>query len=412
MTILSRAKQFTQRRPAALTLIRQRDFRNFWIGNASADLAFDMRIVVMGWLVLELTNSQFWVGLIAGLAGVPILILSLVAGAVTDRSDKKRLLIVTRIIPSAVTFLLAYLVTSELIEPWHLVLFALAGGSTMAFAAPAKRAFVADIVERRHLFAANSLSATASNAGEIFGSAIAGYLIATRGVDAGFYVVGGLYLIGVIFIARVRRRPQTRTVNETSIREDIVAGLKYTRQTQPILGILLITAVAVFATAIFPLMPVYARDVLNVGASGFGIMSAALGAGFLVGSFLTVFAGNIPRKGLLLVATGAVWDVSMALFGFSRIFPVSVALIFIQGVGGAFFFTVSITMLQSYSSDEMRGRVMSLHGLANSTVPLGMIVGGAVAETISNEFALSLGILIATPVGIVIYLTSPAFRRA
>lgn len=297
-----------------------------------------MRIMVMGWLVLELTNSQLWVGLIAGLAGVPILLLSLIAGAVTDRSDKRRLLIITRIIPAAFTFLLAYMVTAGLIEPWHLILFALASGSIMAFAGPAKRTFVADLVERRHLFAANSLTATASNAGEIFGSAIAGYLIATRGVDAGFYVVGGLYIASVIFIARVRSRPQTRPVSEASLREDIVAGLRYARQTQPILGILLITAMAVFATAIFPLMPVYARDVLDVGASGFGIMSAALGAGFLVGSFLTVFAGNLPRKGLVLVTTGAMWDVSMAIFGFSRIFPLSVALIFIMGIRWCIFF--------------------------------------------------------------------------
>ena len=168
----------------------------------------------------------------------------------------------------------------------------------------------------------------------------------------------------------------------------------------------------VFAVAVIPLMPVYARDVLDVGASGFGILAASMGAGFVVGSLLTSLVGNIPRKGLALIVVAPMWDVPMAVFAFSTVFPLSAALLFIMGVGGAIWINLLVTLLQTLSADHMRGRVMGLHSIANQFAPLGIMMAGALAVAVNKEFALLMGAALGTPVGVAIYLGSPALRRA
>ena len=398
----------------SIAVLRLRDFRYLWAGNAASDLAFDIRLVVIGWLVLELTNSQFWVGLIAGIAGIPVLFLSLIGGALTDRGDRRLILAIGRVALSAVAFLTAYLVTADLVKLWHLVLLTLAGGSILAMINPARRAFVADVVERHQLFPANSIAGVARNVGEIYGPAIAGYLIASRGVDAPIYLIGGFYLISAVLLLRVNRNtsPGKTTERESAFVREILAGLRHARRNEPILGILITWSTIIFSTAVWPLIPVYARDVLEVGPTGLGLLSASIGAGFLVGSLLAVLAGNAPHKGKLTVISAAMWNVPMAIFGFSRLFPLSVCLVFVMGIGGSVFSILTVTLLQMYSDDDMRGRIMSIHSFANATLPLGMILGGVLAQAVSNEFALILGAVVATPLSVIVYLRTPALRRA
>jgi predicted MFS family arabinose efflux permease len=197
-----------------------------------------------------------------------------------------------------------------------------------------------------------------------------------------------------------------------SILEDIWAGLAYALRTPPIPALLLIVIAEMPGGVIITLIPVYARDVLEVGPIGFGVLSASLGAGFLAGSMVATAVGDFPRKGLVLLVTAAMWDVSMATFAFSRVYPLSAALLFIMGVGGAIHVNLLITMLQTRASDEMRGRVMSIYSLALASLPLGFILGGALAALVSNEFALVVSGLLSTPLIIVVYLRSPHLRQA
>ena len=397
----------------SIAVLRLKDFRYLWAGNATSDLAFDLRLVVIGWLVLEMTNSQFWVGLIAGIAGIPVLLLSLIGGAVTDRGDRRLILVFGRVALSVVAFLTAYLVTAGLVKLWHLVFLTLAGGSILAMINPARRAFVADVVARHQLFFANAIAGVARNVGEIYGPAIAGYLIAARGVDTPMYLIGGFYLISAVLLLRVNETSYGKTTaRESALIREILEGLGHARRKEPILGILIIWSTIIFSTAVWPLMPVYARDVLDVGPTGLGLLSASIGAGFLVGSLLAVLAGNAPHKGKLTVISAAMWNVPMAIFGFSRLFPLSVCLIFVMGVGGSIFSILTVALLQMYSDDDMRGRILSIHSFANATLPLGMILGGVLAQAVSNEFALILGAILATPLSVIVYLRSPKLRQA
>jgi MFS family permease len=398
------------RQHPTVDLLANRQYRYVWLSAASADLANDLRIIALAWLVLELTDSQFWVGLVVGIGGVPMVLLSPLGGVIADRLDRRRVLIVGRLVPAIFILVAVYLVTSEFAQPWHLVGIVLAMGLSKALSGPAGGALVADLVPQQRLFAASSLTAVAGNAGEIYGPAIAGYLIATQGVDAALFAIGLIYVVSTVLMVRVRTEPRTWPERNSTVLTDLLSGLKYVWETPPIRSLLLLASTPLFASAIVPLMPVYARDVLDAGPSGYGALAASLGLGFFVGSLLTTALGNIPRKGLALIAFGSVWSICMAAFAFSESMPLSMALLFGMGVGGSVSPVLSKALLMTYCRPDMRGRVIGLFTVAWSSVPLGMMFGGAVASFVGNEFALLMGVFIGTPAAVIIYLRSPVLR--
>ena len=271
---------------------------------------------------------------------------------------------------------------------------------------------VADLVPQKRLFAASSLAAVAGNAGEIYGPAIAGYLIATQGVDAALFAIGLIYVVSTVLMVRVRTEPKTWPERNSTVLTDLLSGLKYVWETPPIRSLWLWASIPVFAMAIVPLMPVYARDVLDAGTTGYGVLAASLGLGFFAGSLLTTALGNLPRKGLALIAFGMMWDICMAAFAFPESMPLSMALLFGMGVGGSVSPVLSKALMMTYCRSDMRGRVIGLFTLAWSSVPLGIVLGGAVASLVGNEFALMGGVLFAMPMGVIIYLRSPVLRSS
>ena len=403
---------------ATFAVLGLRNYRYFWLSNATADLGVELRIVATAWLTLELTDSPFWVGFIASLPVLPALFFSMFGGTIADRTDRRRLIVTDRFARMALAFTIALLIGIELLEVWHLIAIVLLMGFAMSIAGPAQLALTADLVEERQLLAANSLGAMANNAGEILGSAIAGYLIATVGVGSTFYTIGVLYLVSVLLMLRVRgsttiAQPQLdggERGGSTYLR-DIAVAIEFVRNSQPLSRLLVMVAIGMFSTAIFPLMPVYARDVLNVGAAGYGILGGAMGCGFIAGSLTSTALGNVMGRGTAIVVFAIIWDLSMAAFGFSRVFALSVALVFIMGIGGAVFSTLVTTLSQTCTPRQMRGRVASLFGIANSISALGMVVTAAVASVVGNELSLMLGLLITTPVVLFMYLSSQALRR-
>ena len=220
----------------------------------------------------------------------------------------------------ALAFTIALLIGIELLEVWHLIAIVLLMGFAMSIAGPAQLALTADLVEERQLLAANSLGAMANNAGEILGSAIAGYLIATVEVGSTFYTIGVLYLVSVLLMLRVRgptmiAQPQLdggERGGSTYLR-DIAVAIEFVRNSQPLSRLLFMVAIDMFSTAIFPLMPVYARDVLNVGAAGYGILGGRYRVRFPHRLPHIDSAGQRHGTGVTAIVIFAiVWDLSMA----------------------------------------------------------------------------------------------------
>ena len=204
MLAVTRAKEMIRWRPAALDVLRLEEFRYFWLANAGADLGVELRFLAASWLVLDLTDSALWVGLVGGIRAVPIVVLGLLGGAATDRLDRRTILLVTRSVMAMLGFLTGYLITSGRIEPWHLLLISMSAGTTLAFSGPAWRTMLVDLVGRDRALTANSIVMGVADVGSIVGPAVGGYVIASFGVEWVYYVSGAVFFGSVALMYRVQ----------------------------------------------------------------------------------------------------------------------------------------------------------------------------------------------------------------
>ena len=399
-----------RRRPASLQLFAERDFRNYFVADAMFDFAAQLRQVAMGWAALTLTNSQFWVGLVIGIPGLTMVLFAPLAGVAVDRYDRRNTLVWVRMSFVVFALPLGILAMLDILELWHLVVTSLAVGAIRAFSFPALRAFITDLVGRERVLTANALTGSSSSAGELVGPVVAGLLITSMGIGSIFAGVALVFGICGLLILRVRSIPMRERSDESLVTQ-IRQGISYVVRTPPLPALLVITLTQLPAAAVIPLLPTYADNVLNVGASGYGIMSGALGAGFLFGSLATTTILDFPKKGLALIVTALLWDISSIIFGFSRSYPLSLAMLFLMGVGGAVHVIFLLTLFQTISQARMLGRVMSMYGVLTASFPLGLILGGALAAAFGNEQAIIIGAIGSTPVILLAYVLSPELRR-
>ena len=308
-------------------------------------------------------------------------------------------------------FLTFYLVVSDRLYVWHLPIITIGLGAVFAFLRPAREVFIVESVKPNQILTANSLTAISNDVGEILAPALAGLMIIRYGVDSPFVFAGVGYMIAAGLISRTRSKPPSVGLSgRSSLVKEIGEGIRYAVSNKMVLALLVSAATAVFGTAVIPLLPVYGRDVLGAGPSGYGVLAASLAAGFLGGSLLMTAMGDLKRKALWFLVTAAIWDIGAVAFGFSRIFPLSIVILFIMGVSGSMFVTLLITLIQQLTAHEMRGRILSLYQIAFSAMPVGFIVGGALAQAVSNEFALIFGALMGTPVILLLFIRVRSLR--
>ena len=396
---------------SAFQVLRRRNFRNLWLANSFADVGSHIRAFGIAWVALELSDSQLWVGLALGATALPIIVLSLLSGALVDRISKRQIIMFSQVILTGLLFLIVFLAVTDRLQVWHLPIITLGVGAVFAFLQPAREVFVIESIKKDQILTANSLGALSNNAGEMLAPALAGIAIARYGAESPFVLAGIVYIVATALILRTRSSvtltdPGTRHSLLNEIRE----GVTYAVSNKRVLALLVIAATAVFGTAIIPLLPVYGRDVLGAGPSGYGMLVASLAGGYLTGSLLMTALGDLPRKGLWLLVTAAVWDAGAVAFGFSRVFSLSVVILVIMGISGSMFITLLKSLIQQLTACEMRGRVLSLYHIAFSAMPIGFIVGGALAQTVSNEFALIFGAAMGSPIIVALFLRIPSLR--
>ena len=401
---------FFRNPPSALGLLSERDFRRYFVADAMFDLGAELRRVSMGWIALGLTGSPLWVGLITGIPGLTMALFAPLAGVAVDRYDRRNILVWVRLSFAAIAFAIGALVLLDAVSVWHLLAVSLVVGAIHSISLPALRAFITDLVGRRRLMSANALTGASSSAGELAGPLLAGFVIAAFGVGPVFLIASFVFGVCGLMLLRVARRPARSSSREPFLSQ-LSQGIAYVYRTPPLPALLVVTLTQLPSAVIIPLIPVYAREPLGVGAAGYGVMSAALGVGFLAGSLVTVAVGDLPKKGLLLVLTALVWDVSTVGFGFSRLFPLSLGLLFAMGVAGSLHVITLLTLFQTITRDDMQGRVLSIYGVLASSFPLGFVLGGALAEAFGGEVAILLGTLGSTPPVAAAYLMSREMRR-
>ena len=380
-------------KPARLAALRHRDFRLFWSGQLVSLIGTWMQSVGQAWLVLELTGSPFQLGLVTALQFTPILLLSPIGGALSDRFPKRRIILLTQAVMMGQAFVLAGLVWSGRVQYWHVAVLAAIYGLGRAIDIPARQAFITDLVGKPDLPNAVALNSLVFNGARIVGPAVAGLLIARFGVAPAFFLNGWSFVAVLAALLATRTPGTPDPAGRLGIREGVGAGLAYAARTPPVAFTLsLVVAVSTLVLNFNVLVPLVAKDVLHEGAHGFGLLMSSLGAGAVAAAVaLTVLRRGRPALWSLPVAA-AVLSAGTAALALVGHFGTAAALLVLLGGCQILFSTGCNTTLQLGTPDALRGRVMGLWALANAGMtPFGSLLVGTVAEHLGVRAACALG---------------------
>lgn len=372
-----------------------------------------MMMVALGWLVLEMTDSPLSLGLVWATRSAPQLIWGILAGAVADKVDRRKLLIWVFILLAICTFLMGVLISQGGIQLWYILLFTFIMGSIAAFATTSQQALVVDIVGREDAMSALSMNAVAMRMMGVFGGAAAGGVIELFGVDWCFYIMGSCYLLGIIVLINIRGVMRTVGPEQQSIWENYIEGLKIIGRNQIILILVVMAIICeILGFSYNVLLPVFARDILEVGAVGLGMLNTTQSAGGLLAALALASLGNYRHKGWLILGIFLFFGIFLVLFSQSPWYPVSLFLISMVGAMAAAFDAMQHTMLQLNVSEEQRGRAMGIWQLSIGFGPVGFLAVGAVAAALSAQFALGINGMAIIVIFLVLVLAIPRLRRA
>ncbi|TAK35511.1 MAG: MFS transporter [Chloroflexota bacterium] len=374
--------------------LRYRNFRLYWFGQMISLVGTWMQWVAQAWLVLQLTNSPLLLGVVTSLQTMPVLVLGLYGGVVADRIPKRTLLLITQTTSMLLAFVLAVLTSLGLVAYWHVLVLAALLGTVTAFDMPARQAFVAEVVEPADLLNAVALNSAIFNAARLIGPAVAGIIIGSIGVAAAFYVNGVSFLAVIAGLLSMRVHVVRHVGLPSSVLESVVEGLSYVRTTSTVLTIILLIAlVGTFGMNFSVLIPVFAQDVLHVGATGFGFLMSAMGAGSLVTALALAYVGQ--RSTSLIVWGALALAVFELAFALSPLYPLSLLLMVGMGWAMVTFLTTANTTLQLATPSRLRGRVMSLYTIVFiGSTPIGSLIIGGLANVIDPRAAMAVGALL------------------
>jgi MFS family permease len=397
---------------AFLTVFRHRNYRLFFSGQLISLMGTWITNVTQGWLVYSLTHSPFLLGVTSFAGQIPVFFLAAFGGAISDRFDRRRLLLITQGLACAESVVLAALTLTHLIQVWEIVCLALFQGFINAFDVPARQAMTVEMVGREDLRHAISLNSMMFNLARIVGPTVAGILIALVGAGVCFAldaVSYGAVIISLSLMVFVARPPRKHAQPLRAMAQ----GLAYVWQTRQIrVCLLLVAVVSTAGAAYLPLLPAVARDMLHQGSEGLGFLYAAVGGGALLGAYALA---RVPDRHLFLTPVVAAFSFGLALLAFSqsRIYWLSFALLLpcsfsLMLLGGS-----SNSIIQLLSRDDMRGRVVAFYAMAfMGMMPWGSLALGWVAEKAGTSFAVTVGGFICMLAAVIAFLDHRGKSRA
>lgn len=392
MTILRAPSRFSQSRTFAA--LKYPAFRWYLLGLMVSLAGTYMQVVAEGWLVYELTDSPLSLGLVGFVVMIPLAPWALVAGALADRLPRKRLLALVQVVQMVPPLVLAALTWAGTVQVWHVIMASLVMGAAAAVDHPVRQAVVVDLVPAEDLDNAFALSASGINVARVIGPAVAGLVIATVGLAPAFALNGLSFLAVLIVLALISIPPKDRPARQASLGANLVETGRYLTHEPVILSLLVLMAIASFFVLPYQtLLPVFARDVLDAGAGGLGMLTSMAGLGAIAGALAIAHLAR-GRRGLIAMMLVIVLAPLTAGFSFSKSLLLSCLLLALISAGIVALKTLGFTLTQIQTDDALRGRVTSVLLLMMAATPrMGGLLAGYLANGIGAPLTLALGAL-------------------
>jgi MFS family permease len=393
--------------------LHHRNYRLWFIGQLVSLFGAWMQSTAQGYLVFELTRSPAYLGWVAFAAGAPSWLFMLYAGVIADRVPRRSVLLGTQAAMMAVALALAGLTFAGVVRPWHVLFLACCLGVATAFDAPARHAFVSDLVGHEDLSNAIALNSILFNSAVALGPAAGGVVYAWVG-PAWCFTVNALTYTGVLTaLLLIRLDARGEPPRTTSPWTDLREGIRYVAGHRTILTIIAIVGVVtVFGISYIALLPAWAVKILHGGARTNGLLQSARGVGAVLCALLVASLGHFRGKGALLTIGTFALPVALFLFSVARVLPLS--LLALAGVGAAIIlvFNLANTLVQTLADDALRGRVMGVYSFTFfGFLPLGALAAGATAEALGEPVTVAAGALVVLAFAVGVQIAYPRLRR-
>lgn len=376
--------------------LRHRNYRLFFAGQSISLIGTWMQKIAVSWLVYRLTGSVFMLGIVSFIGQLPTFVVTPFAGVIADRHNRHHLLIITQILSMAQAFALAFLVLTQTVAIWQLIVLSLFLGTVNSFDIPIRQSFTVDMIEEggENLGNAIALNSSMVNIAKLIGPSVAGILIAMVGEGMCFLVNALSYLAVIVSLLAMNVRPRKREIKETKIVQELKDGFNYALKFTPIKYILILLAViSLMGHPYFVLMPVFAKDILHGGPQTLGFLMASSGVGALLGALY--LASRRSVRGLLgriITISATIFSLAIIAFSFSQNLKISMPLLLFVGFGMMVQMAASNTILQTIVEENKRGRIMSFYTMAfMGMTPFGNLLAGSLASRIGAPDTLLIG---------------------
>jgi len=354
-----------------------RDFRLMWIGACTSSVGTWMQIVAQGWLIYRLSHSSFLLGLDQFLAGIPIFLFSLIGGVVADRTERRKILIVSQYIQMASAAILTALVATGLVHVWHILCLSFVSGLAQAFGGPAYQALIPTLVEREDMPNAIALNSIQFNLAVTIGPALAGITLGRLGEKWCFGLNAVSFIAPIIALSMLSARYLPEATKESML-SSLKQGIRFIWQHGSMVGLIALAfAMTFLSMPMRTYMPVFVKDIFHRGPQTYGNLLSLMGVGSICGSLGVAGLGNISKKGRFSLSMLIVLGGAIAMFSFSKLLPLSYSMLIVVGASMMAVFATVTSLVQLIITNEMRGRVMSVYNCAfRGGMPMGNLVTG------------------------------------
>jgi MFS family permease len=373
--------------------LKIRNYRLYWLGLICYVLGHRAEYVTLAWLMWEVTREPLYLGYLGFAQGVPLIVFQLFGGVLADRIDRRRLLLTTQVFSAAILTIAFALAVNGMVRVPHLLAIAAASSVFRAFDEPSRMALVPQLIDRARLPNAIALGSIPWQASRMIGPSITGIIIAAFGGAVGLGLAALCSYGALALYSRLRLSGGPPAHGGQRMLPQLLEGLRFVTHDFVFMGLICLALFnALFGLSYVTLLPVFADVFFQAGSVGYGLLQAAHGAGALVGTLtIATIAGRIRRPGRALLIGAAAMGIALIAFALAPVIGLALAMLLVVGFSNTFYLTQVSTFLQQKVPDHLRGRVMSLYALCWNLLPLGGLVGGALAAAVDARFAVAFG---------------------